>query len=83
MGRLVDRMVERMKEEERIRCPHCSAVYDPYEMEDERLVSFWGSEYGEAVEVFCHACEREFYAHEDVRRTFKTGRTEAEASAIL
>jgi DNA-directed RNA polymerase subunit RPC12/RpoP len=81
MGKLtdwIDKMLERDRERRRSRCPHCNDIYDPYENEDARLVTLWGSEYNETHEIECYNCEGKFYTHEVVDRTYKTVKTAEE-----
>ena len=51
-----------------IHCPYCDAKFDD---EEYSHVSYHGTEY-EPMEQDCGSCERTFYVHEIVDRTYRT-----------
>ncbi len=71
----IDKMMERMRKEEEIRCPFCD---DLVENDDGAYpVSYGGSENG-AEKFECHNCEKEFFVKENVRRIYDVAKTEEE-----
>lgn len=69
-----DAFIEALREAQRVRCPYCNTVYDPYEMEDMRLMTYWGSE-GGPVKVICHGCDKTYHVREDVKHTYSAAKT--------
>ena len=53
--------------DDRIRCPHCSAVYE----DEGSCISYQGTE-DKPYEVTCGSCEVDFQVHETVSRTYET-----------
>jgi len=73
----IDSWLEKYKEEERIRCPHCNfdASYDGngFEMYEHGIkISYQGWPDQEDITIECPSCEEEFKIREHVRRTFDT-----------
>lgn len=65
-----EKMLEQMREEEKIRCPHCGLdqKLDFCDGEYPELVTYWGGDDSHVLE--CVECEQEFKVMERVRRTF-------------
>jgi redox-regulated HSP33 family molecular chaperone len=76
----VEAWLERRREAQKVRCPHCGEEYD-FTSEDVGLVTYWGGEDG-PVELDCESCDRTFFAREHVERTFTVGKTMEEANEL-
>lgn len=70
----IDAMMERMRQEESLTCPYCGHEIERDADFPENLITYWGEE-GE-VEVSCPSCDADFYAREQVRRTYESRRKE-------
>ena len=63
-----------------VKCPHCGHDVDMTDSDRyPRHVSYWGER--EPVSEDCPKCEREFYLHEHVTRTWSPGKTPDECAA--
>ena len=73
----IDKWIERIKEEERVRCPYCDyslsdsiCMYELYEIGVPVTYHGWLDERDSTIE--CPECEETFKIREHVRRTYDT-----------
>lgn len=77
----VDEYLARIKERDRVACPHCGSEVDM--TDGERLqghVTYWGDDAPAAIS--CDNCDAEFYLKEHVTRYWTVGRTPDEADEL-
>ena len=74
----VKQILQRLKNQERIWCPHCGKGHDvaEYDYVDD-LVTYWAD--GGPVGIDCQTCGEAFWAHERIERTYAAGKTVQDA----